>query len=285
MDEDEIYKFTAIITYEQYYSDDSTWGVFGFSTTDDIPFFTKPTKAFDPFGDNKTSDEENKKMSKLAGKMQHLVVGGEYVVKAKYKKDKKYGDQYVPIAIYAIIPQSRETQLLFLKSMIPEWMADNLINAYPNVVNDVANGTLKTIDYSLVKGVREITWNKIKEKIINNYLISDIISMLKPIGVTYAMIKKLLSEEPNPVLLKQELEKNPYLMTKIDGIGFKKCDDLALKLKPELIDSTQRLVAFVQYYFKDLGESKGHTWCSESRAPSCPVPGNCYRQTSSENVP
>ena len=202
-------------------------------------------------------------MSKLAGKMQHLVVGGEYVVKAKYKKDKKYGDQYVPIAIYAIIPQNRETQLLFLKSMIPEWMADNLINAYPDVVNDVANGTLKTIDYSLVKGVREITWNKIKEKIINNYLISDIISMLKPIGVTYAMIKKLLSEEPNPVLLKQELEKNPYLMTKIDGIGFKKCDDLALKLKPELIDSTQRLVAFVQYYFKDLGESKGHTWCSE----------------------
>lgn len=275
MDEDEIYKFTAIITYEQYYSDDSTWGVFGFSTTDDIPFFTKPTKAFDPFGDNKTSDEENKKMSKLAGKMQHLVVGGEYVVKAKYKKDKKYGDQYVPIAIYAIIPQSRETQLLFLKSMIPEWMADNLINAYPNVVNDVANGTLKTIDYSLVKGVREITWNKIKEKIINNYLISDIISMLKPIGVTYAMIKKLLSEEPNPVLLKQELEKNPYLMTKIDGIGFKKCDDLVLKLKPELIDSTQRLVAFVQYYFKDLGESKGHTWCSEKILRSA-ISNNVY---------
>ena len=275
MDEDEIYKFTAIIAYEQYYSDDSTWGVFGFSTTDDIPFFTKPTKAFDPFGDNKTPDEENKKMSKLAGKMQHLVVGGEYVVKAKYKKDKKYGDQYVPIAIYAIIPQSRETQLLFLKSMIPEWMADNLINAYPNVVNDVANGTLKTIDYSLVKGVREITWNKIKEKIINNYLISDIISMLKPIGVTYAMIKKLLSEEPNPVLLKQELEKNPYLMTKIDGIGFKKCDDLALKLKPELIDSTQRLVAFVQYYFKDLGESKGHTWCSEKILRSA-ISNNVY---------
>lgn len=276
MDEDEIYKFTAIITYEQYYSDDSTWGVFGFSTKDDIPFFTKSTKTFDPFGDNNSAnDTDDRKMSKLAGKMQHLVVGGEYVVKAKYKKDKKYGDQYTPIAIYAIIPQSRETQLLFLKSMIPEWMADNLINAYPNVVNDVANGTLKTIDYSLVKGVREITWNKIKEKIINNYLISDIISILKPIGVTYAMIKKLLSEEPNPVLLKQELEKNPYIMTKIDGIGFRKCDDLALKLKPELIDSTQRLVAFIQYYFKDLGESKGHTWCSEKILRSA-ISNNVY---------
>lgn len=264
MDENEIYEFTAIITYEQYYSDDTTWGVFGFSTKDDIPFFTKPTKTFDSFNDNVSSEDiDDQKMSKLVGKMQHLVIGGEYLVKAKYKKDKKYGDQYVPITIYAVIPQSRETQLLFLKSMIPEWMADNLINAYPNIVNDVANGTLKTIDYSLVKGVREITWNRIKEKIINNYLISDIITMLKPIGVTYAMIKKLLSDEPNPVLLKQELEKNPYIMTKIDGIGFKKCDDLALKLKPELIDSTQRLVSFIQYYFKDLGESKGHTWCSE----------------------
>ena len=62
---------------------------------------------------------ENVKISKLVGKMQHLVVGGEYIVKAQYKRDKKYGDQYTPIAIYAVIPQTRETQLLFLKSMIP----------------------------------------------------------------------------------------------------------------------------------------------------------------------
>lgn len=64
-------------------------------------------------------------------------------------------------------------------------------------------------------------------------------------------------------------------MTKIDGIGFKKCDDLALKLKPELIDSTQRLVAFVQYYFKDLGEGKGHTWCSEKILRSA-ISNNVY---------
>ena len=104
-------------------------------------------------------------MSKLVGKMQHLVIGGEYLVKAKYKKDKKYGDQYVPIAIYAVIPQSRETQLLFLKSMIPEWMADNLINAYPNIVNDVANGTLKTIDYSLVKELERLHGIELRRKL------------------------------------------------------------------------------------------------------------------------
>lgn len=259
--EEEIYKFKATITYCRYYSDDSTWGVYGFSTDDDIPHFIKETKVDLPFEDKKEVNP-NRKLSTLAGKMQELVVGGEYMVKATYKHDKNYGDQYNPISVYALIPQTRESQLMFLQSIISPWLAENLINAYPNVVNDVANGTLKEIDYDLVKGVREFTWNKIKEKIINNYLISDIITMLKPLGVTYTMIKKLLADEPNPALLKQQLEDNPYILCKINGIGFKKCDDLALKLKPELIDSTERLVAFIKYYFTDLGESKGHTWCS-----------------------
>ena len=259
--EEEIYKFKATITFCRYYSDDSTWGVYGFSTDDDIPHFTKETKIDLHFEDKKEVNP-NRKLSTLAGKMQELVVGGEYMVKATYKHDKNYGDQYNPISIYALIPQTRESQLMFLQSIISPWLAENLINAYPNVVNDVANGTLKEIDYNLVKGVREFTWNKIKEKIINNYLISDIITMLKPLGVTYTMIKKLLADEPNPVLLKQQLEDNPYIITKIPNIGFKKADELALKLKPELLNSTERLVAFIKYYFTDLGESKGHTWCS-----------------------
>ena len=259
--EEEVFKFKATITYCRYYNDSSTWGVYGFSTEDNIPHFIKETKVDSPFEDKKEVNP-NRKLSTLAGKMQELVVGGEYMVKATYKHDKNYGDQYNPISIYALIPQTRESQLMFLQSIISPWLAENLINAYPNVVNDVANGTLKEIDYNLVKGVREFTWKRIKEKIINNYLISDIITMLKPLGVTYTMIKKLLADEPNPALLKQQLEDNPYILTRINGLGFRKVDDLALKLKPELIDSTERLVAFIKYYFTDLGESKGHTWCS-----------------------
>ncbi|CAM4225222.1 AAA family ATPase [Enterocloster bolteae] len=259
--EEEILKFKATITYCRYYNEDSTWGVYGFATEDEIPHFTTETKIDLPFEDKKAGNP-NRKLSSLAGKMQELVVGGEYMIKATYKCDKTYGHQYNPISVYALIPQTRESQLMFLQSIISPWLAENLINAYPNVVNDVANGTLKEIDYDLVKGVREFTWNKIKEKIINNYLISDIITMLKPLGVTYTMIKKLLFDEPNPVLLKQQLEDNPYLLTKINGLGFKKVDNLALKLKPEFINSTERLVAFIKYYFTDLGDSKGHTWCS-----------------------
>lgn len=257
MSDDNIYEFKIVVTYEKYYSDDTTWGSYIAYTEDDIPFYTNgEANKFDNSG-------EKNKFCNIVGKMQQLSIGGEYQIKAKYEYNKQYGHQYKPLSIYALVPQTKEMQLLFLKTIIPEWMAENLINEYPNLVNDVANGTLKEIDYSKIKGVREITWNKVKEKIINNYLISDILMLLKPLGVTYTMIKKLLSDEPNPVLLKREIEKNPWVLTRVDNLGFKRVDDLALKLKPELIDSTQRLVAFIQYYFKDLGESKGHTWCSE----------------------
>ena len=257
MSDDNIYEFKIVVTYEKYYNDDTTWGTYIAYTEDDIPFFTNgEANKFD-------NSEEKKKFCNIVGKMQQLSIGGEYQIKAKYEYNKQYGHQYKPLSIYALVPQTKEMQLLFLKTIIPEWMAENLINEYPNLVNDVANGTLKEIDYSKIKGVREITWNKVKEKIINNYLISDILMLLKPLGVTYTMIKKLLSDEPNPVLLKREIEKNPWVLTRVDNLGFKRVDDLALKLKPELIDSTQRLVSFIQYYFKDLGESKGHTWCSE----------------------
>lgn len=258
MSDDEILKFNITVTYQQYYNSDSTWGVYGFSTEDDIPYYEKQTTS--PFDDVKPKD--NLKFSKLAGKMQELVVGGKYTVKATYKKDKNYGDQYNPIAVYAIAPQTEEDQLLFLKSVISESLAENLVKAYPNIVNDVITGTVKEIDYNKVKGIRQFTWERIKETIMNNYLISDIIIMLKPLGVTYAMIKKLLSDEPNPALLKKQLEDNPWTVTRISGIGFSKADSLALKLKPEMYKSTERLVAFINWYLRDIGEGDGHTWVS-----------------------
>lgn len=256
---DEQVEFKAIITDCRYYNDDTTWGVYQFATDEDIPYFITSNDNKNNYGDCNYN-----KFSTLAGKMQELVIGGEYQIKATHKFDKKYGHQYVPISVFALIPQTKETQLLFLKSIIPESIAENLINVYPNIVNDVANGTIKEIDYSLVKGVREITWNRIKDKIVSNYLISDIIVMLKPLGVTYTMIKKLLSEEPNPALLKQEIEKNPYILTKINGLGFKRVDELALKMNPELIDSSERLIAYVKYFFTEMGENDGNTWCSIS---------------------
>ncbi|NLE04312.1 MAG: AAA family ATPase [Crenarchaeota archaeon] len=193
--------------------------------------------------------------------MQKLYIGSEYNVTAKLNYNSKYKCyQYEPINVAAIIPKTEQQQRIFLESLVTKRQADVLLAAYPNIVEDTINGKMENIDLKKTNGIKEYTWNSIKEKIVNNYVISDILCLLQPLGVTYAMIKKLLMNYGNTALLKEELLENPYILTKIHGLGFKRVDGLALKLKPELIKSNKRIYAFINYYLKEMGEQNGHTW-------------------------
>jgi exodeoxyribonuclease V alpha subunit len=206
------------------------------------------------------SQAVNKKMSILSGKMQRLYLGSEYEVTATLSYNQKYKSyQYTPSIISAITPKTYEQQKKFLESIVTEKQAQTLLAEYPNIVEDVINKT-DDIDLSRLHGIGEFTWGNIKDKILNNYVISDILILLQPLGVSYNMIKKLLSGEPNPSLLKEKLLDNPYIMTKIHGLGFKKVDALALKLNPDLRVSEKRTFAFIKYYFHEIGNTVGHTW-------------------------
>lgn len=248
------YKFKIVPQYEKYYSDDTNWGCYTFTTKDDIPEHEKFKGIFEG------EDSDKIKMSLLAGRMQKLYLGSEYEVEAKLEFNKKYNNyQYNPITISAIAPKDITDQKKFLESIITQKQANVLLESYPNVVMDVINGECK-IDLSKTKGIKEYTWDIIKQKIIENYVISDILILLQPLGVTYTMIKKLLSNEPNPELLKQKLNDNPYLLTRINGLGFKRVDALALKLRPDLRISNKRTYAFLEYFLEDMGDMLGHTW-------------------------
>ena len=257
-EEVQVYEFKATPTLEKYYNEETSWGVYNFSTEDDIPYYLEYK---DPFlieiGDN----IQVLKMSSIVGKMQQLYLGTEYLVKATVEYNEKYNSyQYKPISIVAMTPKDYQSQLIFLQSFTTEGAAKNLLAKYPHIVDDVITGKIKTIDYHDIKGVGEATWNKIYDGIIKNYVVSEIIVMLQPLGVTFNMIKKLLSFESNPSLLKEQLEENPYMMTQIRGLGFKRVDQLALKIKPELRHSMFRLVAFIKNLLVNEGEENGHTW-------------------------
>lgn len=254
--QDEIYEFTAVPDFEMYYSEDNSFGVYSFSTSSNLPE-SKVNPVF-------LSDDVQSFSGVLSGRMQRLYLGDEYFVRAKLKFNKKYNKwQYEPISVMSTAPRSPERQKLFLQTILTEKQAESLMSAYPNIVEEIMNG-VDNVDLSLVTGIGEITYNKIKEKIINNYVISDILVMLQPLGITYNMIKKLSGDESNPVLLKEKLLKNPYTLTKIHGLGFKKIDNLALKINPELLGSFERLKSFLFYYFTEIGESTGNTWVDKS---------------------
>jgi exodeoxyribonuclease V alpha subunit len=242
-------------TYQKYYKEETSWGAYSFITSDDIP---ECKKYVDYMGD---SDIGELNESTIAGRMQQLYIGSDYLVKAKLEYNKNYQCyQYNPINIIAIVPKSIESQRAFLEAIVTPRQANILLEAYPNIIEDTINGRVDNIDLGKTKGIKEYTWNYIKERIINNYIISDILAMLQPLGVTYAMIRKLLMSYSNSALLKQDLIDNPYILTKIHGLGFRKVDGLALKINPDLKVSYKRTYAFIDFYLKDIGESKGHTW-------------------------
>lgn len=248
--------FKIVPESERYYSEETNWGVYTFSTTDNIPEYSTETT-------NQFGVGEKKKFSVIAGKMQRLYLGSDYEVQAELSYDTKYkAYQYKPKVISAVSPKTEDQQRRFLESLVTEKQAETLLAAYPNIIEDTINN--KEINVKKLHGIREHTWEIIKEKIINNYVISDILILLQPLGVSFAMIQKLISEEPNPALLKAELLDNPYIMTRIRGLGFKKVDALALKLNPDIRVSSKRTYAFIKHFFKELGNNVGHTWVTES---------------------
>lgn len=257
--DNEIYEFKAKIINERYYSEDTHWGVFSFVTDDNIPEF-EVYKA-DMFG-NSTVE---RKTSTLSGKMQYLMLGSEYNVVAKLEYNSKYKSwQYVPKTVTSLVPKTQEEQATLIQCFVRPDVAEQLINKYPNLVNDIISGKVKDVDYSKIKGLGQKTWEKLRDTIIDNYVVSDIITLLQPIGVTYNVIKKLLQDEPNPSLLKQKLENNPYELLKVHGLGWQKVDNMALKLKPELRNDIKRLVAFTRYDLTEIGNNNGHSHTSIS---------------------
>lgn len=264
---EKIYKFCATVTNERYFNEETNWGVYTMTTLDSTLPYSFSEKQID-INDAYDNFQKQENVGKtlyyinVAGKMQQLFDGAEYLVIATLVDDNTYGQQYKPINIYAISPQTKEEQAIFLKSIISEKIANNLLEVYPNLIEDVVHGSLKQIDCQLVNGVGEKTWKKIKDKIFNNYLISDLLIMLKPLGITQNMLNTLLKGESNPELLKQRILKNPYTLTDIPSLGFKRVDDLALKINPELRCSRERLTAYVKYFLTSIGEEEGHTWCT-----------------------
>lgn len=251
-------KFRGVVTFQRYYSEETFWGVYNVKTHERLPY----AKDYNPpgiFEDDEDFDKQTFIVC-VAGKMQLLYVGSEYEFTATCEYSSKYNTyNYVPITITAIAPSSVEDSRFFLEAILTEKQADTLLKTYPNIIQEIIDGK-DNVDVSQLNGIGEKSYRKIRQRIIDNYVISDIISLLQPYGVTYTAIKNLLKWEPNSSILKQKIKDNPYCLTEARGFGFKTVDKLALKLDPSLIDSGKRLIAFMRYYLTAAAENEGHTW-------------------------
>lgn len=240
------YEFKIKPISEVFYNEDSLYGIYKFSTKQDVPYLEKI-----PFGDDVG-------IGTMIGKMQRLTIGLDYECTAIEFYNNKYKKwQYEVVDIKADKPNTLEDKITFLKCIVTDKQADILISAYPNIIEMILNE--EEVNVANLKGIGDKTFEKIKEKVVENYILSDIIVMLKPYGVSNSVIKKIFAKEKNAVLLKQKLKKNPYMLTEIKGLGFKKVDSVAIRLNPELVNSKERMVAFIGYYLTEIGSKSGHS--------------------------
>ena len=252
--EDGIYEFYISPSYERYYSNETYYGVYEFATDSKIPHVNECA-----FGES-----NNKYLGMLAGNTGKLEYGVDYKVTAELEFNQKYKNwQYKPVEIVPIVPTTLDQSKKFLRSIITDNQTNALLDKYPNIIDMIVEK--QEIDLTGIKGIREKTFEKIKDKIQSSYGMMELTTFLNPLGVSLKAIEKLFDGNASANVIKQKIKENPYIITKINGFGFKRADGIALKINPDLVKSKPRTEAFIKFLLKDVASKHGHTWVNTDR--------------------
>ena len=201
----------------------------------------------------------------ILGELADLTLGVEYEITAE-EQTNKYGTSYKVLNIRRDIPTTAEGTYLFLSEILTENQARVLMEHYPDIIQKVKNNDLDDIDLSKLKGIGVKTFEKIKDKIITNFALMELVIEFKNV-LSMNIIKKIYDEYSSIDKLKERLKAEPYTtLTRISRIGFKTADSIVLQLQKEnIIDfgydvktSPDRCLSCMLYILEE-NENEGHT--------------------------
>ena len=201
----------------------------------------------------------------ILGELSDLTLGVEYEITAE-EQNNKYGTSYKVVNIRRDLPTTTEGAYLFLSEILTENQARVLIEHYPDIIQKVKNNDLADIDLSKLKGIGEKTFKIIKDKIITNYCLMELVIEFKNV-LSMNIIKRIYDEYSSIDKLKEKLKVQPYTtLTRISRIGFKTADSIVLQLQKEnVIDfgydvktSPDRCLSCILYLLEE-NENDGHT--------------------------
>ena len=201
----------------------------------------------------------------ILGELADLTLGCEYEITAE-EQINKYGVSYKVINIKRDIPTTTEGTFLFLSEILTYNQAKVLVENYPTIIQKVKDNDLDDVDLSKLKGIGEKTFEIIKDKIITNFALMDLVIEFKNV-LSMNIIKKIYDEYSSIDKLKEKLKSEPYTsLTRISRIGFKTADSIILQLQKEnIIDfgydvktSPDRCLSCMLYILEE-NENEGHT--------------------------
>ena len=212
----------------------------------------------------------------IKGNISELNLGADYIVKAKEVSD-SHGIGYEVINIKREKPTTLAATRNFLYEILTPNQTDVLLDAYPDIVDRIMNNRLDDIDLSKTKGIKDYTFNVIKNKVIENFKLAEIVEEFRGL-FKLSIVKKLYDKYTSVDKIKEVIREEPYqCLCRLGGIGFKTADSLLLTLdkdgkecqkngkKPvlffgfDLVTSYQRAKACVDYLL-DENENNGNTY-------------------------
>lgn len=110
----------------------------------------------------------------IKGNISELNLGTDYIVKAKEVSD-SHGVGYDVINIKREKPTTLAATRNFLYEILTPNQTDVLLEAYPDIVDRIMNNRLDDIDLSRTKGIKDYTFNVIKNKVIENFKLAEIV--------------------------------------------------------------------------------------------------------------
>lgn len=201
--------------------------------------------------DNKIDEIE---IIKLKGTTCTLEYGTTYKVFCKLAETHEiYGDTYGLIYISKCIDiSSKDKQKEFLKNVLNENLVEKLFDEYDDVIKLLENRDVKSL--MKIKGIG----NQVALRMIDEYEeskdYSSIYMELGQLGFTHTFIKKLVDFYKSPDTVIDIVKNNPYDLLRVEGIGFKKADEVACKVGITQYD-IRRIKGFLLYYLNDQGEA------------------------------
>lgn len=211
----------------------------------------------------------------IVGDIGDLTFNVDYNITAK-EENTKNGISYRVLNITRKKPTTIEDSFTFLSEVITEKQAKTLLDVYPNIIQKVINNDLDDIDFNKTKGIKGKTFEKIKDKIIDNICLAELVTEFKGY-LSLSIIRKIYNKYPSVQSLKSKLKSNPYkCLCGLGRVGFKTADSILLEIEKvsnnnmnngkdpiivfdkSLIESEERCLACVLYLLEE-NESNGHT--------------------------
>lgn len=191
----------------------------------------------------------------IKGNMPELKLGELYNLIAKEVDDNRYGLQYDVKAIFAkvqIDETDSDSKKRYLAKLYTESQVKAMYEALDDPFDALKNENLT--DLVNVKGCGVKTATIWCDKFKKHYSYAKIYLQLEEYDLSFNMIKRLMNRYNNPDLVISKVKNNPYTLSEVNGIGWKKADELAQK-GGMLQFCVERISAFIIYYLTMAGNN------------------------------